>query len=163
MSQGPRLRIRNARPADRKAAMRIAAEAMRGFGIEPDFAGLDADLAALGSNPKACAELVATVGDALAGVIILTRSGNVMGKLTGFYVDLQWRGRGIGTALLAKATHAGRSAGLSQLYLETWHFMAAAIRLYERAGWTRVEDPPPESGSDRAYKLTLRAGFGAIR
>jgi ribosomal protein S18 acetylase RimI-like enzyme len=155
MRQWPQLTIRGATPADRVAAIQIAADAMRGFGIEPDFAGLDADLAALGSNPNACAELVAIMGDAFAGVIILTRSANAMGKLTGFYVDPQWRGRGIGSALLARAIHAGRSAGLSQLYLQTWHFMTAAIRLYERAGWTRVEDPLPESGSDRAYKLTL--------
>jgi len=155
MSQGLQLTIRSATPADREAAMQIAADAMRGFGIEADFTGLDADLAALGSNPKACAEFVATVDDAVAGVVMLTRSGNATGKLTGFYVDPQWRGRGIGTALLAKATYAGRSAGLSQLYLETWHFMTAAIRLYERAEWTRCEDPPPESGSDCAYKLSL--------
>ena len=155
MSQALQLTIRSATPADREAAMRIAADGMRSFGIEPDFAGLDADLSALGSNSKACVELVATMGAEVAGVVILTRSRSATGKLTGFYVDPQWRGRGIGAALLAKAAYAGRSAGLSQVYLETWHFMTTAIRLYERAGWKRVADPPPESGSDRAYKLTL--------
>jgi len=78
-----------------------------------------------------------------------------VGKLTGFYVDPKWRGQGIGSALLARATDAGKAAGLSRLHLETWHFMKAAIHLYQRANWTRSADPPPSSGADRAYDLIL--------
>jgi len=155
MSQGEDLRIRSATAADRQAAMRIAGDAMIGYGIEPDFAGLDSDLGALGSNPKACAELVATMDGVVAGVAILTCSGDNTGKLTGFYVDPRWRGQGIGSALLARATDAGRAAGLSRLHLETWHFMKAAIHLYERANWTRGADPPPGRGADRTYDLIL--------
>jgi putative acetyltransferase len=135
--------------------MQIAGDAMLGYGIEPDFAGLDSDLGTLGSNPKACAELVATMDDVVAGVAILTRSGDNAGKLTGFYVDAKWRGRGIGSALLARVTNAARAAGLSRLHLQTWHFMKAAIHLYERANWTRSADPPAGSGADRTYDLIL--------
>jgi putative acetyltransferase len=155
MSQREGLRIRFATAADREAAMRIAGDAMIAYGIEPDFAGLDSDLGALGSNPKACAELVATMEGVVAGVAILTCSGDNAGKLIGFYVDSKWRGQGIGSALLATAIDAGRAAGLSRLHLETWHFMKAAIHLYERANWTRGADPPPGSGADRTYDLTL--------
>jgi len=155
MSRRERLRIRAATPADREVAMRISADAMIGFGIEPDFAGLDSDLGALGSNIKACTELVATMDGVVVGVAILTYSGDAAGKLTGFYVDPKWRGQGIGSVLLATATDAGRAAGLSRLHLETWHFMKAAIHLYERASWTRGADPPPGSGADRTYDLIL--------
>jgi len=155
MSQGEGLRIRFATAVDREAAMRIAADAMIGYGIEPDFAGLDSDLGSLGSNPKACAELVATMNGIVAGVAILTYSGDNAGKLTGFYVDPEWRGQGIGSALLATAIDAGRAAGLSRLHLETWHFMKAAIHLYEHANWTRGSDPLPGSGADRNYDLIL--------
>jgi ribosomal protein S18 acetylase RimI-like enzyme len=135
--------------------MRIAGEAMIGYGIQPDFAGLDSDLDSLVSNPKACAELVATMDGAVAGVAIVTHLGDKVGKLTGFYVDPEWRGRGIGSVLLARATDAGRAAGLSRLHLETWHFMRAAIHLYERANWKRGVDPPCGSGADRTYDLIL--------
>jgi putative acetyltransferase len=91
----------------------------------------------------------------VAGVAILAFSGDNTGKLTGFYVDPQWRGQGIGSALLARATDAGRTAGLSRLHLETWHFMKAAIHLYERGNWTRGADPSPGSGADRNYDLIL--------
>lgn len=135
--------------------MRIAGAAMIGYGIKPDFAGLDFDLGALGSNSKACAELVATMDGVVVGVAILTYSGGTAGKLTGFYVDPKWRGQGIGSALLARATDAGRAAGLWRLHLETWHFMKAAIHLYERANWTRGADPLPGSGADCTYDLIL--------
>jgi GNAT superfamily N-acetyltransferase len=155
MSRRERLRIRSATAADRNAAMRIAGDAMIGYGIEPDFAGLDSDLGTLGSNPKACAELVAIMDGVVAGVAILTYSGANAGKLTGFYVDPEWRGQGIGSALLVRITDAGRAAGLSRLHLETWHFMEVAIHLYERANWRRSADPPPGSGADRTYDLIL--------
>ena len=135
--------------------MRIAGDAMIGYGIKPDFAELDSDLGALGSNPNAYAELVATMDGVVAGVTIVTYSGDNAGKLTGFYVDPKWRGQGIGSALLARATDAGKAAGLSRLHLETWHFMKAAIHLYERSNWTRGADPPPGSGADRTYDLIL--------
>ena len=155
MSRKEGLRIRSATAADRNAAMRIAGDAMIGYGIEPDFAGLDSDLGTLGSNPKARAELVATIDGVVVGVAILTYSGDNTGKLTGFYVDPKWRGQGIGSALLTKTTTAGRAAGFSRLHLETWHFMEAAIHLYERANWRRGADPPPSSGADRTYNLIL--------
>jgi putative acetyltransferase len=155
MSQREGLSIRPATAADRDAAMRIAGDAMIGYGIQPDFAGLDSDLGTLGLNPKACAELVATMDDVVVGVAILTYSGDAEGKLTGFYVDPKWRGQGIGSVLLARAIDAARVAGLSQLHLATWHFMKAAIHLYERAHWTRGVDPPPGSGADRTYDLIL--------
>jgi ribosomal protein S18 acetylase RimI-like enzyme len=84
--------------------MRIAGAAMIGYGIKPDFAGLDSDLGALGSNSKACMELVATMDGVVVGVAILTYSDDTAGKLTGYYVDPKWRGQGIGSALLVKAT-----------------------------------------------------------
>jgi len=155
MSHKEGLRIRSATVSDRPVAMQIAGDAMIGYGIEPDFARLDSDLGSLGSNPKACAELVATVAGVVAGVAVVTSLRDNAGKLTGFYVDPKWRGQGIGSALLESATEVAKAAGLSRLHLETWHFMEAAIHLYERANWKRGADLPPGSGANRTYDLIL--------
>jgi putative acetyltransferase len=53
------------------------------------------------------------------------------------YVRQTMRGRGVAQALLGRLEAEARSAGLSVLRLETGDKQQAAIRLYERAGFTR--------------------------
>ncbi len=149
--------IRRATAADREAVLTIAAAGMREFELEPDFAGLDADLARLGEDRPGCvvAEFVAEVGNAICGSVILSVKAVGVGKLSGLYVSPAYRGCGIGRALLQAAVGAGRGAGLARLYLETWGRMSAAVRLYESVGWVRGEDPPTRSAADRSYWLEL--------
>ena len=53
------------------------------------------------------------------------------------YVRPSARGRGVAQALLRRLENETRSAGMSLLQLETGIKQAAAIRLYERAGFSR--------------------------
>jgi RimJ/RimL family protein N-acetyltransferase len=46
-----------------------------------------------------------------------------------------WRGRGLGTALLATATDWARRAGAHKMALEVWPDNQAALALYRRAGF----------------------------
>lgn len=55
----------------------------------------------------------------------------------GMAVAAGWRGRGIGTALLAEAVDRAGKAGAHKLALQVWPHNTAAIALYERFGFQR--------------------------
>ena len=55
----------------------------------------------------------------------------------GMLVAAGWRGRGVGTALLAEAVSRARAAGAHKIALQVWPHNAAAIALYERFGFRR--------------------------
>jgi GNAT superfamily N-acetyltransferase len=148
--------IRRAVLGDREAVLGIAATGMREFGLEPDFHGLDADLGLLGEErPGVVAEFVAAADNAVCGSVVLTVKAEAIGKLSGLHVNPAHRGQGVGRALLKAAVDAGRSEGLTRLYLETWGRMTTAVRLYESSGWVRGEDLSATSGADRSYWLEL--------
>lgn len=56
--------------------------------------------------------------------------------LEDLFVALELRGRGIASALLAKAVDHVRRDGASGMFLETAYDNATAQRVYEKAGWT---------------------------
>ncbi len=53
----------------------------------------------------------------------------------GMLVRDEWRGRGVGTALLAAAISWATAAGAHKIALEVWPDNVAALRLYRRAGF----------------------------
>lgn len=53
----------------------------------------------------------------------------------GMLVDRGWRGRGVGSALLAAAAGWARDRGLHKLCLEVFAHNAAAIAAYRKAGY----------------------------
>jgi RimJ/RimL family protein N-acetyltransferase len=55
----------------------------------------------------------------------------------GMAVATGWRGRGVGTALMAEAVARARTAGAHKIALQVWPHNAAAIALYERFGFQR--------------------------
>ena len=55
----------------------------------------------------------------------------------GMAVAAGWRGRGVGTALLAAAVERARRAGAHKIALQVWPHNAAALALYERFGFRR--------------------------
>jgi ribosomal protein S18 acetylase RimI-like enzyme len=74
--------------------------------------------------------------------------GNEYGELKRMYVRPQFRGLGYGRLLLDHLADYARARGIALLRLETGIHQAAAIRLYESAGFERigpfgeyVEDP----------------------
>ena len=50
-------------------------------------------------------------------------------------VDREWRGRGVGNALLAAAVDWARAAGAHKVSLQMWPHNEAARRLYEKFGF----------------------------
>jgi GNAT superfamily N-acetyltransferase len=68
------------------------------------------------------------------------------------------RGQGVGTALMEACRERARQKGASALGLHTMDFMHAAVRLYERMGFTRAPEldfRPVESVLVKGYRLSL--------
>ena len=148
--------IRNGTVEDGDRVREIAFDTFPDFGMVPDPEGIDSELGSFGeTSPELIAQLVAEVGSVVIGSVILSRSNETRGKLTGFYVDPSYRGHGAGRALLVELFEKAKKAKLREIYLETWGKMEAAIHLYESLGWIREEDPAPESGASRSYLLKL--------
>ena len=84
-------------------------------------------------------------------------------ELKRMYVRPRHRGRQIGRAILARLEEEARMAGVKRLVLETGDVLAAAIRLYERAGFTRcgafgVYTKMPPAAIERSVFLEKRIG-----
>ena len=67
------------------------------------------------------------------------------------------RGIGAGAAMMQRCLDAARDAGFRRCYLETLTGMDAAMRLYERSGFTRIEGPMGATGHGGCNTFYLRA------
>ena len=68
------------------------------------------------------------------------------------------RGIGAGAAMMERCLGSARGFGFRQCYLETLSGMDAAMRLYERSGFRRIETPlgaTGHGGCNTFYLLTL--------
>lgn len=67
------------------------------------------------------------------------------------------RGRGAGAALMQRCLDAARGFGFRHCYLETLSGMDAAMRLYERSGFRRIDAPMGATGHGGCNTFYLRA------
>jgi putative acetyltransferase len=67
-------------------------------------------------------------------------------ELRKMYFLPQARGRGAGAAMMARCLNAARASGFRQCYLETLGGMDAAMKLYERSGFHRIDRPLGDTG-----------------
>lgn len=79
-------------------------------------------------------------------------------ELQKIYLVERERGHGGGRALLEAVETAARGLGYRRIYLETHTDLREAIRLYERCGYRRVQQPVPgaHSAMNRFYLKELR-------
>jgi ribosomal protein S18 acetylase RimI-like enzyme len=89
---------------------------------------------------QAVAFFVLRADDTAAGCGGIQLFGTDYGELKRMYVRPGFRGLGYGQLLLDHLADYARTRGVGVLRLETGLHQAAAIRLYERAGFQRV--PP---------------------
>jgi ribosomal protein S18 acetylase RimI-like enzyme len=126
--------IRRARPADARAMARLfaAVAAERdGIATEPpvDIAERAAQFAA-----TIAGSVVAVAGGQLVGMIHVEATRHGFGEI-GMCVDRDWRGRGVGSALMRAAISLAREQGLHKLSLEVFPTNTAAIALYRKYGF----------------------------
>ena len=129
---------------DHRAGIAELTEA--GFGREPAFVGLLAEVRAEPTSTEAGAEGVAEAGAELAGVALISPLFSTTRGAAGVYVsDLwvaaDWRGRRLGVRLLAASRDEGaRRWGARFLRLGVGAQNAAARGFYARLGFTATTD-----------------------
>lgn len=81
-------------------------------------------------------------GQVIGGVGIAEFDGiEACAELQKLYLDDSAKGKGCGKELIQLAEVWARSAGYKSLYLETHTNLSAALKLYEKMGFHRVEQP----------------------
>jgi L-amino acid N-acyltransferase YncA len=126
--------IRPARPADARATaelMAAVAEERDGIATEPP---VDIEQRVAQFARSAEATVVADAGGRVVGVVHVEVSRFGFGEL-GMFVAVQWRGHGVGSALLEAAIAWARGRGLHKLCLEVFPTNAAGIALYRKFGF----------------------------
>lgn len=78
--------------------------------------------------------IVADAGGELVGLLHLEPSRHGFAEL-GMLVAREWRGRGVGSALLAAAIERARADGLHKLSLEVFPHNEAGVALYRKFGF----------------------------
>jgi RimJ/RimL family protein N-acetyltransferase len=127
--------VRPARAGDARAMAEIfaAVAAERdGIATEPP---VDAQERAAVFALSADGTIVAVAGDRVVGMIHIEASRHGFGEF-GMLVDRDWRGRGVGSALVQAAVDRARGQGLHKLCLEVFTHNTAAIALYRKCGFT---------------------------
>ncbi|MEM6636435.1 MAG: GNAT family N-acetyltransferase [Pseudomonadota bacterium] len=105
-----------------------------------DVAGELADLTTHFAPPSGeC--LLARIGGAPAGVVMMRRISDRLCELNRMWVRDTARGRGVGRALCERLMDLARDMGFSEMRLETLNRDIPAIPLYEKLGFG--PDPEP--------------------
>lgn len=132
MSRPDAVEIRPADDADRRQLallFAVVAEERDGIAAEPP---IDVDERA--ANWRLDGSLVAVAGDGVVGWLHVERTSFGFGEI-GMLVARDWRGRGVGSALVAAAIDWGREHGLHKLTLSVFPHNDAAIALYRKFGF----------------------------
>jgi RimJ/RimL family protein N-acetyltransferase len=125
-------RIRLARDDDRlplAVLFAAVAEERDGIATEPPV-----DVEARAASWRLDGTLVAVAGTDLVGLLNVEQTRFGFGEI-GMAVAREWRGRGVGSALLAAAIEWARERGLHKLSLGVFAHNAAAIALYRKFGF----------------------------
>jgi ribosomal protein S18 acetylase RimI-like enzyme len=123
------------RPADDEDRLPLAvlfaavAEERDGIATEPPV-----DVEARAASWTLDGTLVAVAGGEIVASLHVERSRFGFGEL-GMTVAWEWRGRGVGSALLAAAIEWARERGLHKLSLSVFPHNTAAIALYRKFGF----------------------------
>ena len=144
-----RLTIRSANNDDCERVTKLVFDVLAEFGLEGDPDTTDADLRDLEANYPQRGGLFEVIEDAdanLLGSFGLYPINNTTCELRKMYFLPELRGLGAGATLMARCLEAARGFHFRQCYLETLRGMNAAMRLYERSGFRRIDHPMGATG-----------------
>jgi ribosomal-protein-alanine acetyltransferase len=147
----PASSVRRARPADLDAI-----DAIEASSFDADRFTRAALKRLIASMTAAC--LVAEIEGKVVGyVAVLFRIGTFVARIYSIAVHPDIRGRGVAQDLIEAAERAARTRGARSIRLEVRASNNAAVRLYDRAGFTFLERKPGyyQDGED-ALRLEKR-------
>jgi RimJ/RimL family protein N-acetyltransferase len=124
--------VRPAEERDRRALAELFASVASerdGIAAEPPV-----DVEAWAANWGLEGTIVAVAGDEIVGELRVEPSWFGYGEI-GMMVAAGWRGRGVGSALVAAAIEWARAQGMHKLSLSVFPHNAAAIALYRKFGF----------------------------
>jgi len=126
--------VRPAVPGDARAmaeSFAAVAEERDGIATEPP---VDIEERAALFARSMDGSVVAVAGGRIVGFLHVEASRHGFGEF-GMLVDRDWRGRGVGSALIQAAIGWARGQGLHKLCLEVFAHNTAAIALYRKSGF----------------------------
>jgi len=152
------MRIIRAETADHLEHVRgLFREYWDSFGFTPCFQGFGDEVARLPGNyePPGGRLALLVVDDAPAGCVALRQIDAKRCEAKRLYVRPEFRGRGMGLALLEWVIAEARAAGYRELVGDTMPVMQQALKMYDRAGFERTT-PYSADATPGAIYLRLR-------
>jgi putative acetyltransferase len=127
------------------------------FGFSPCFQDFASELAGLPGAyaPPGGALVLAVVDGVAGGCAALRRFDAQRGEAKRLYVRPQFRGRGMGRALLDWVIAEARTMGYCEIVGDTVPQMAVALQMYDRVGFERT-GPYAELPTPGAIYLRLK-------
>jgi GNAT superfamily N-acetyltransferase len=128
-------------PRDLGEARSLFREYAESLGIDLDFQGFEAEVAALPGKYAAPAGrlLLAWSGTDAVGCVALRPLDGASCEMKRLYVRPQARGEQLGRRLAERICQEAREAGYSRICLDTLPTMASAQKLYQSLGFTPIE------------------------
>ncbi|TFK35519.1 acyl-CoA N-acyltransferase [Crucibulum laeve] len=93
------------------------------------------------------------------GLDMSTTTDQTVGELRRMAVSPYYRRRGIGTFLLNTLITHARKHALSSVFLSTSSYQEAAIRMYEKYGWTIINKKDASDWTMKVYWIEMNLGL----
>jgi putative acetyltransferase len=146
------INIRPIEPKDNAALAKVIRTALEEFGAnKPGTVYFDDSTDALFEVFKTPGSFyfVATINDILVGGCGIFPTQNLPTgtcELVKLYLSASARGTGLGKQLMEKSMQWAKDNGYQQVYLESMPELSNAVSIYEKMGFTRIDQPLGNSG-----------------